>query len=155
MEVAFRVNLPRESATVPVVRRLCRSSLRSLGVEESCVFDLELALTEACTNVLRHASGTDDYEVEVWTDGRRCLLRVRDAGAGFDPDEELVQVDGAESGRGIQLMRLLVDGLQFASDRSSGTVVHLAKNLELRSDSPLAEVFPAAPGGDPPPTYNR
>jgi serine/threonine-protein kinase RsbW len=151
MEVAFRVNLPRESATVPVVRRLCRSSLRSLGVEESCVSDLELALTEACTNVLRHASGTDDYEVEVRTDGRSCDLRVRDAGAGFDPDAEIGEVDGAESGRGIQLMRLLVDRLQFASDQSTGTVVHLAKKLELRSDSPLAEVVPDARGGGSPP----
>jgi serine/threonine-protein kinase RsbW len=144
MEVAFTITLPREAASVPVVRRLCRCSFRSLGVEEECLADLELAVTEACTNVLQHAAGTGDrYNVEIWANGETCNLRVKDAGAGFDPDGVALTSSpppGAESGRGIQLMRVLVDNLHFDSGGSSGTVVHLRKSLELRDDSLLAGV---------------
>jgi serine/threonine-protein kinase RsbW len=144
MEVVFKLHLPREASSVPVVRRLCRSSLRALGIEEECLADLELAVTEACTNVLRHATGaTDEYEVEVKTTGSTCALRVTDAGAGFTPatglvDPAVMDASLAEGGRGIHLMRVLVDDLRFVSDGSSGTVVHLEKTLRLQSDSPLA-----------------
>jgi serine/threonine-protein kinase RsbW len=139
MEVLFKLTLPREAASVPVVRRLFRSSFSSLGVVDECLTELELVVTEACTNVLKHAR-TDDaqYEVEVRTNGHNCDVRVRDAGAGFDHARkglEEAQVT-AEGGRGIHIMRLLVDELQFVSE-DAGSAVHLAKSLELRDDSPL------------------
>lgn len=41
-------------------------------------------------------------------------------------------VDGsAERGRGVALMRALVDSIDFDSDPESGTVVHLVKQLTL------------------------
>jgi len=43
----------------------------------------------------------------------------------------------AESGRGIKLMRALVDDLQFVSDKDSGTVVRLNKRLAVHPSSPL------------------
>ena len=144
MEVTFKLHLPREASSVPVVRGLCRSSFRTLGVEEDCLSDLELAVTEACTNVLRHATGVgDEYEVEVTTTATSVALRVKDAGAGFTPaagslDSAAAGASLAESGRGLHLMRVLVDDLRFVSDGASGTVVQLEKSLRLRPDSPLA-----------------
>jgi serine/threonine-protein kinase RsbW len=142
MEIAFRVSLPLEAASVPMVRRLCRCSFRTLGVEEECVADLELAVTEACTNVLKHAAGTDNtYEVEVRTDESTCDLRVKDKGSGFAPRTTEAGASRpqpvAEGGRGIQLMRELVDRLQFVSHELSGTVVHLEKSLRLSRDPPV------------------
>jgi serine/threonine-protein kinase RsbW len=148
MEVVFKLHLPREASSVPVVRRLCRSSFRTLGVEEECLADLELAVTEACTNVLRHANGaTDEYEVEVKATASTCALQVKDTGEGFTPGAGLLGPPAmdrplAEGGRGIHLMRVLVDDLRFVTDGASGTVVHLEKSLRLRSDSPLAGTDP-------------
>jgi serine/threonine-protein kinase RsbW len=139
MEVLFRMSLPREAASVPIVRRLCRHTFHSLGVEEDCVGDLELVVTEACTNVLKHATnGDDEYVVEVRTTGETCDVRVKDAGRGFHPGPRALEAAhaSAEGGRGLHLMRLLVDRLQFVSE-GSGTVVHLRKSLRLRADSPL------------------
>jgi serine/threonine-protein kinase RsbW len=77
MDVMFRVSLPREAASVPVVRHLTRCTFSSLGVDDECVADLELVVTEACTNVLKHARGYDDaYVVEVQTTGHTCDVRV-------------------------------------------------------------------------------
>jgi serine/threonine-protein kinase RsbW len=144
MQLLFMLTLPRDAASVPIVRRLCRSSFGSLGVADECVTELELLLAEACTNVLKHAdTGDDQYEVEVRTNGLECDIRVRDAGRRFD-DEAVgrhAASTSAEGGRGIHLMRVLCDRLQFVSE-DSGTVVHLRKTLELAADSPLRLVAP-------------
>lgn len=146
------LSLPRDAASVPIVRRLCRSSFGSLGVEDECVTELELLLAEACTNVLKHAdTGDDQYEVEVRTTGHECDIRVRNAGRRFD-DASLgheAASTSAEGGRGIHLMRVLCDRLQFVSE-DSGTVVHLRKSLNLAPDSPLRLVPQGAA-----PSYTR
>ena len=43
-----------ESLSVPVMRRVLGDTLRRLGVDEESVYDILLAATEACTNVLTH-----------------------------------------------------------------------------------------------------
>ncbi len=140
MEIAFTLNLPRDELSVPVVRHICRDALHKLGVGPACVADIELAVTEACTNVLDHAAGTgDDYEVEVQVDELTCEIRVIDKGSGFDAGGHGHQTSSgtAESGRGIFLMRAMVDDLSFASEPEKGTIVHLVKNLELEDHSLL------------------
>lgn len=141
MEVVFSLALPRDEASVPVVRQLCRSSLQNIGVMPECVGDIELALTEACTNVLKHAfDSQEEYRVDIRLDNKQCSIAVIDEGRGFDHStlakgEEAAM--GAEGGRGIQLMRALVDNVNFTSEPEQGTMVHLVKNLELKEDSVL------------------
>jgi anti-sigma regulatory factor (Ser/Thr protein kinase) len=47
--------------------------------------DLTIALSEACTKAVRHASAGLSYRVRFCVDGSRCWMEVRDYGAGFDP----------------------------------------------------------------------
>ena len=69
MRISFSLSLPRDSATVPVVRRICRDALDVLGVEDECTSAIQLAVSEACTNVLKHVEGTsDEYAVDVTVD---------------------------------------------------------------------------------------
>ena len=46
---------PRDATSVPLTRRVLDAALASLGVTEDCRADVRLALSEACTNVVRHA----------------------------------------------------------------------------------------------------
>lgn len=140
MEINYALRLPREVKTVPIVRDLCRTAMTQLGIAEACVQDIALALTEACANVIEHTSGTeDDYEVRLRLDHERCQIRVVDTGRGFDADgvRDGMPDTEAERGRGIQLMKLLVDRATFQSVPEEGTVVHLEKGLELTADSPM------------------
>ena len=143
MELDFGLTLPRDALSVPVVRHLCRSTLQRLGVEDACVHEIELALSEASTNVLVHAAGPEDqYEVRVKISDDVCKIDVVDTGAGIDLDALPVEPPvGAESGRGIQLMRALVDELQFATKPHAGTAVQLTKALRLQPTSPLGRVL--------------
>ena len=137
MEIKLALALPRDELSVPVVRRVLKQAMDVLGVEPDVVADIQLALTEACTNVLDHAGDADDYEVSAGIDGDLCIIEVIDRGGGFDGSS--LGLDHAEAtaedGRGIQLMRALVDKVRFDSRPSVGTVVHLEKRLQWGDDS--------------------
>lgn len=131
MEVNLGLLLPRDALSIPVARHICRQAMREVGVEEGCVSDVEVALTEACTNVLEHSDPADEYEVQVTIDDRDCVIRVIDTGRGFDSEAVGNRASdvGAEGGRGIALMRALVDRVKFESKPEAGTIVHLQKEL--------------------------
>jgi len=118
---------------------ICRDAMNRLGVTTDCQADVALALTEACANVVRHA-GVNEYEVQVEFSGCICHIRVVDKGQGIDPrDTSRTEVlFDQDSGRGIVLMRLMVDQLAFETRPESGTVVHLQKHLELTDDAVLS-----------------
>jgi serine/threonine-protein kinase RsbW len=136
MEIRFTLSLPRDEASVPVARHVCRDALVRLGVMDDCVSDVEVAVTEACTNVLKHAAGTDEqYELTFTINESNCEIRVVDGGTGWEHSAERVSHPESESGRGIVLMSALVDDLEFISEPEAGTVVHLVKRLEFMNDS--------------------
>src|SRR4051812_45430605 len=120
--------LPRDSLSVPVARRVLNASMRTLGVAEDCLTDIEIALTEACTNVLDHAADGDEDAAGAGVDDRYCVIEVVDPGRGFDADRlDQAEADpSAEEGRGIQLIRALVDRVHFRSRPERGMIVHLA-----------------------------
>jgi len=137
MEIKLTLALPRDAFSVPVIRRILKNSMDVLGVQADDIADIELALTEACTNVLEHAGEADEYEVSAGIDGSRCVIEVVDRGTGFDGSRHgLAEAEpGAEAGRGIQLMRALVDRVTFSSRPQVGTVVHLEKQLVWQENS--------------------
>ena len=85
VDVRFCLVFPRETISVPVVRRVLGDTLDKLGVDEASVADLMLAVTEACSNVLRHSGPGRRYEVMATVGRNRCVLDVVDTGRGFDP----------------------------------------------------------------------
>jgi serine/threonine-protein kinase RsbW len=147
VEIKLALALPREELSVPVVRRVLKASLEALGVETVVVHDIEVALTEAVTNVLDHATHGEEYEVSAGIDGDICVIEIVDRGGGFD-GSRLGHGDAdptAEEGRGIQLMRALVDKVTFTSVPTVGTVVHLEKRLEWKDNSAIKRLTDDSP----------
>ncbi|GAC1445470.1 MAG: hypothetical protein NVSMB55_26760 [Mycobacteriales bacterium] len=147
MEIKLALALPREELSVPVVRRVLRASMEALGVESDVIHDIELALAEAVTNVLDHASHGEEYEVSAGIDGNTCVIEIIDRGDGFDASElgHDSAEPHAEDGRGIQLMRALVDKVTFKNIPTKGTVVHLEKHLEWKPDSAIKRLTDGRP----------
>jgi serine/threonine-protein kinase RsbW len=85
VDARFCLVFPREAVSVPVVRHVLGDALTKIGVDEDCVADLLLAVTEACTNVLRHSGHARRYEVVAEIRSNRCTLEVVDTGRGFNP----------------------------------------------------------------------
>jgi serine/threonine-protein kinase RsbW len=140
MELSLALTLPRDEQTVAVARHIVRNAMEQVGVEETCVYDVELALSEACTNVLLHSGPGDQYKVRLDLEDRLGVIRIIDVGRGFDSAR--LQAEGtvpeAERGRGLGLMQALVDRVDFTSRREAGTVVTLEKVLDYHDEALLA-----------------
>jgi serine/threonine-protein kinase RsbW len=148
MELRLTLALPRDGLSVPVARHMVRTGLEELKVTADCTSDIELALTEACANVLDHSLETDEYGVSVEIAGGVCTLQVVDGGAsagafsGAHATEHSVGDEPMEHGRGLLLMKALMDSVNFkpTDGDGRGTVVELRKQLAWTEDSPLAVV---------------
>jgi serine/threonine-protein kinase RsbW len=133
------IRLPRDELSVPVIRHLVGDALRHIGVLDEVRTDIELALTEACTNVLDHAGPGDSYDVTVTIRPDRCELRIIDIGHGFDHSSFVESASSdldmtAERGRGLGLMHSLVDHIELVSEPEEGTLVRLVKQLAFDED---------------------
>jgi len=139
MRISLALSLPRDAATIPVARHIARDALREAGVTDDCTSAIEVALTEAATNVVRHSGDEDEYEVAVSVTAEHCTIRVVDTGRGFDFSSlgSTAAEPTAEQGRGMELMRTLVDQVVFESKPEAGTIVHLEKHLDLLDASPM------------------
>jgi serine/threonine-protein kinase RsbW len=100
---------------------LCRLALAGLARTRSLapevVADLKLALTEACSNSVRHAyaegrEGVVEIRYELGED--RIRVEVSDDGHGFDPvlvERSPEEID--EGGLGIAIIRAVTDELDI------------------------------------------
>src|SRR6202140_1418804 len=112
-----------------------------LGKEE-CV---ELALREAVSNAILHGNRLEARKLVhvrcCCEGGVGVFIAVRDQGHGFDPNtvpsplavENLL----AEHGRGIHLMKLVVDEVSF---ERGGTVVHIRKKSGNEQETPVRRI---------------
>ena len=142
MQLMISICLPRDRSSIAVTRHIVRDALSELGVTDDCAHDIAVAQSEACTNVIDHSGPGDQYEISVEVSDSRCLLSVIDTGHGFDAVDAFAagrdSDPDAERGRGIQLMRALVDRVHFESRPDLGTAVYLEKTLYFRDDSVAA-----------------
>ncbi len=123
---ALELNLPAKAGSVPLARHRLRVWLDENVPELDPVArsDLEVAWSEACTNVIRHAYGPDDasFDATAARDGDAVSLEVRDTGQWRPPR-------GQHGGRGIALMRHLCDDVRV-DRRSEGTTVTMRRSLD-------------------------
>jgi serine/threonine-protein kinase RsbW len=117
---------------------LCRLALtglaRSRALEPEVLADLKLALTEACSNSIRHAYQDDDrvgtVEVRYQLAADRISVEVVDDGVGFDPDATTTdEGELDEGGLGIAIIRALVDEFSIESD-GTGSLLRFTKFLD-------------------------
>ena len=133
------VCLPQEAETVGVIRSVVRNTLCSFGVTEECIDDICLALSEACTNVIDHAVPGDEYEVRVQVDQHDCAISVKNTGPGFDARalRGVMPDPSVPRGRGVAIMRGVVDEVDLRSEPEAGTIVRLVKTLTTEPESLL------------------
>ena len=158
-DVKFCLVFQCETLSVPVMRRVLGDTLRGLGVDEESVYDILLAATEACTNVLTHGGQqVSGYEVVTSLDPVGCQIEVADEGIGMPPPksrrmprlgrlasaarraQETPIAQLPESGRGLAVMRACVDQVTLASQPGRGTVVTMHKHISWSQDAPLRQL---------------
>lgn len=152
LAIQIALCLPRDAETVAVVRGVAMVALDRLGVTSAWIEDIRLALSEACTNVIDHAQPTDEYEIRLEVDDQRYVITVIDTGHGLDAAQLASGMPPADSerGRGLAIMRALVDSLDFRSEPEAGTIVRLVKAISVLPAAPLNRLRDQSPAAEPP-----
>jgi anti-anti-sigma factor len=128
----LRLDLPATPAALPGVRRRLGAWLTSLGMGEHDRVSVMVAVGEACANAAEHAyrdtePGPMSVTADVDVDGV-LTVTVRDEGTWRPPDR-----DPGDRGRGLLIMRQLVDGVALQEER--GTTVTLRLRLRRTPDA--------------------
>ena len=110
--------LPSSPEYVMLARLVAGQVGRLAGFEPEDVYDLKLAVTEAATNVIRHAA-VESYEIRYRAMPRAVEITVTDAGGGFSVSD-LTDEPDEQGGFGLTVIRNLVDELTLDS-REDGT----------------------------------
>jgi serine/threonine-protein kinase RsbW len=130
---AVKLTIPAKAEYI-TLGRLALSGVTRLhaGVSPEVLGDLKLALTEACTNSVRHAYGEGGGLVEIvyrlYPD--RLEVVVADEGEGFTPDErEDEPGELSEGGLGIAIIEALSDEFEITQRDEGGSRLRFVKKL--------------------------
>jgi len=140
VEDYVKLDIPAKAEYVSLGRLALSGLLRSRGgYSEDAVADLKLALTEACSNSVRHAYDHDQGQVHpeftVYPDFVTVL--IKDEGGGFHEDDDdcpecrNLTDQLAEGGMGISIIRAVVDDFDLRKPDEGGTVLVLTKRRDL------------------------
>jgi serine/threonine-protein kinase RsbW len=108
------------------------AGLRPLSDET--LHDLKLALTEACTNSVRHAyhdGGEGKVEIRYELEPDSLAVEVGDNGPGFEPGASFEDGESelAEGGLGIAIIRAVADEVEIGERRGGGSRLRFVKFL--------------------------
>ena len=115
-----------------------RDHAHAAGFSDPQVRELSLVVSEACTNVIKHAYGGEpNYSIELHLaiDEVQLVLSIHDIGAPFDlesyqpPDLD----EPHEHGYGVFIIRSLVDEVRYESVEGLGTTLLLVKYRDGRA----------------------
>lgn len=121
-----RLVLPSDLGRLGDARAWIARRAVEAGFGRRDVLDLELAVTEAVSNVVRHAyreAADGRIELEARDDGDALVIRVRDWGGPFVPPGR----GRTEGGYGLELITLLVDSVD-RTELEDGTLLELVKH---------------------------
>lgn len=119
---AIRLRLIALPENVMLVRQALDGAARELGASTEVIEDLKLAVTEACSNVVKYAYRGSPGDLEVTFDqiDDGFVVRVVDSGSWLERQDD----DAEAGGLGIPLMEAVSRSCEVESD-SQGTSVRL------------------------------
>jgi serine/threonine-protein kinase RsbW len=118
------------------MREFVGQAAADTGLDEKQVYAVQLAVDEACTNIIEHAYGgecDDEIEITCNVQDEGLTVIIRDHGQTFDPTivpEPNLKASLAErgiGGLGLYLIRKMMDDVRFESSPDSGNVLTMLK----------------------------
>lgn len=132
----FHVTIASRFENIELVQVVLQDTLEALGLTEDDRHWVDLAVREAVANAIRHGNRQDPakrVDVDFELEGEDLVVRVKDEGPGFSPDEvadPLAEENLLRSnGRGLLYMRSCMDTIDCAPHPGGGTEVTLKKRL--------------------------
>ncbi len=118
----YQLKIPSQSDNLVIIRDVVSKVAYKAGFNKDDVSKIELAVDEACANVIKHAytkNSNNSIEVIIQTDKQKFVVTVSDKGKGFNPkdikfpDMKDYLTEMRVGGLGIYLIETLMDKVDF------------------------------------------
>ena len=114
--------------SLSLIRRILCSCAASVPLPAAFLNDIKLAVTEACTNIIKHAFKYDQnrkFSLAIQVCDDFFLIHVTYTDTDFNPDAiplpDLSNIK--EGGLGVFIIRNIMDNIHYATDPATGTVL--------------------------------
>ncbi|MBF0477877.1 MAG: ATP-binding protein [Candidatus Omnitrophica bacterium] len=135
--IIFDQTIPSDMSGVTEFVSAVFEKLSFLSFDEPTVFNLKLCLHEAVVNAIKHGNKLNSklrVRVIIKNEENKLIFEVDDQGEGFDPqsipdptaEENILKC----SGRGVFLIKNIMDDVQFQNNGKTIKMVKLLKKEE-------------------------
>jgi serine/threonine-protein kinase RsbW len=132
----YKLEIPSSQNHLARADRFLEDHLKEHGIDEDSIADLAISATELINNAIIHGNKSNPDKIvtiELEFSDKHLSISITDQGPGFKPenipspisDENILK----EAGRGIFIVRSLVDDLQVEEPPEGGTRMIIIKNL--------------------------
>lgn len=122
------ITVRADTAQLAAVRRFVEEVAVEVALDVEKMFDLKLAVSEACANAVEHAGGEAmSLEVCARVHAQRLTFTITDTGLFRPPPPRWDRI--TNRGLGLPLMVALMDEVVFARAPGGGTMVSLSVAL--------------------------
>jgi len=144
VERTFQLHVPSSTENLSMIRDFVGGIGQRAGFSDSDVAKLELAVDEACANVIEHAYGSDsthEVTVKARLDAESVQIDIVDTGCGFDPKQvEQVNLEQLISkrktgGLGMRLIQSLMDEVHYQIVPGQKNELRMVKRLKKKNSS--------------------
>jgi serine/threonine-protein kinase RsbW len=120
IERTFTLQVPSSTENLALIREFVTTVGQQAGITDLEICNIELAVDEACANVIEHAYGHDaskEVTIRANIDEDAITFEIVDTGPGFDPTkqedlEQLIQ-KRKDGGLGLRLIKTLMDEVNY------------------------------------------
>ena len=141
IERKFTLHVPSSTGNLAMIREFVSNICAQAGLDETDVGKVELAVDEACANVIEHAYGNDtsnDVLIRATFDDEELRIDVVDTGRGFDPNsvqqEELERLvaERKSGGLGMRLIKSFMDEVRYEIEPGQKNELHMMKRIRKK-----------------------
>ena len=133
--------VPGRFESLTAIAAFITQAAREAGLNDDEVFHVEMAVDEACSNIIEHAYAVEAGNIDLacaYPASGQIEVVIRDSGQPFDPDEVPAPNVGAptdlgslnEGGLGLYFMRKLMDEVRFEFVPGQGNTLTMVKRAK-------------------------
>ena len=132
----YHLKIPSQTDNLDLIRNFVAGIAKKVGFNTEDVNKIELAVDEACTNVVEHAYHQDEnqnIDIAIKIDYQKLSVVVTDKGMSFRmeevemPDMKTYLAELRVGGLGIYLMKTLMDEVDYQSQPGVKNEVRMVK----------------------------
>lgn len=131
--VTISLTLPNAPEFVSVARLTLSGVANRMGFNIDDIEDLKVAISEACTNALKHGGQNKEgnYIVHYTIEEKSLIIDVCDNGKGIEIEKlKTPDLDNPkESGLGLYIIETLMDEVKVIKRENNGTTIRMIKNI--------------------------